>query len=120
VALDGQRLVSPRFPYLPLRFRIGNHVREVEAFLDTGFDGGVAIPAYLSPTDRSADGATRWELADASEVLAPYYVATVEFSELGTLPTVVTVLGDEPLVGRMVTDKFSIMLDHGTRVIVEP
>src|SRR6266508_838272 len=101
MALNGRRLVGPRIPYVPLRFRIGNLVQDAEAFLDTGFDGGIAIPAHLSPTERPADGATRWDLADGSEVLAPYYVATVELGELGTLPTIVTVLGEEPLVGRM-------------------
>ena len=27
---------------------------------------------------------------------------------------------DEPLVGRMVTDRFTLILDHGRRLIVEP
>ena len=33
---------------------------------------------------------------------------------------VVTILGDEPLIGRRLTDRFRVILDHGARVIVEP
>jgi hypothetical protein len=33
---------------------------------------------------------------------------------------VVIAVGDEPLVGRGVTDEFRVILDHGRRVIVEP
>jgi hypothetical protein len=33
---------------------------------------------------------------------------------------VISVLGDEPLVGRGVTDRFAVTLDHGRRVIVAP
>jgi hypothetical protein len=32
---------------------------------------------------------------------------------------VVIALGDEPLVGRGVTDRFTVILDHGRQLIVE-
>jgi hypothetical protein len=39
---------------------------------------------------------------------------------LGPFPVVVTSLGDEPLIGRRLTDRFRVIEDHGARVIVEP
>jgi hypothetical protein len=41
-------------------------------------------------------------------------------AEVGSVDVLVTVLGDEPIVGRGVTDRFRLVLDHGERVIVEP
>ena len=32
----------------------------------------------------------------------------------------ITILGDEPIVGVQVIQHFSVILDHGQRVIVEP
>jgi predicted aspartyl protease len=38
-----QRVVSSHFPYLPLQLEIRQELHELEALLDTGFDGYVAI-----------------------------------------------------------------------------
>jgi predicted aspartyl protease len=41
------RLVSEHFPYLPLRLEVRGRTSAVEALLDTGFDGDVAVPPDL-------------------------------------------------------------------------
>jgi hypothetical protein len=40
--------------------------------------------------------------------------------DLGTLDCNVIAMGDEPLVGRAVSDRFMVILDHGRQLIVEP
>src|SRR5437588_193848 len=68
----------------------------------------------------SAVGETSWILADGSEVFAPYYLGTVQLGDVGSYPALVATLGDEPLIGRGITDRVRLILDHGERVIVEP
>lgn len=111
---------SPRFPYLAVRIEVGQRDATVEALLDTGFDGDVAVPPGLVTNGHPPDGHSRWTLADGSSVLVPYYVGTVELAGLGPFPAVVIVLGDEPLVGAGVARHVTIILDHGQRVIVQP
>jgi hypothetical protein len=48
------------------------------------------------------------------------YFGTVQVNDVGSLDALITALGDEPIVGRGVTDRFRLILDHGTQVIVEP
>jgi predicted aspartyl protease len=120
VAVTNGRLTSSRFPYLPVTIRL--HAREdtVEALLDTGFDGHVVVPPSLVGDAQPPNGHLRWTLADGSAVLAPYYLGTIRVGALGPFPAVVTALGDEPLIGCGIAAHFSITLDHGRRLIVEP
>jgi predicted aspartyl protease len=112
-------LISPRFPYLPLHLELdGRHV-DVEALLDTGFDGDVALPLALLADGQPPADYVRWTLADGSTVLAPVYDGIVQIGPFSPYPVLITVVGDEPIVGRGVTDNFLITLDHGRQVIVE-
>jgi hypothetical protein len=61
-----------------------------------------------------------WSRADGTEVLAPVYLGTAQLDAFASFPAFVTVLGDETLVGRGVSDRFRVILDHGQQVIVEP
>ena len=112
------RLVSEHFPYLPLRLDVGDQTYVLEALIDTGFDGDVAVPPDLLTGD--ADDFQRWTLADGSAVYTPMYFGTVHLAEVGSVDALITALGDEPIVGRGVTDHFRLTLDHGQRVIVDP
>jgi hypothetical protein len=63
----------------------------------------------------------RWTLADGSTVLAPSYLGRVEVADLGdkgTFAAVISVLGDEPIIGRALANRFSITLDHGRQLIL--
>lgn len=115
-----QRLTSSRFPYVPLHLEVRQQTHGVDALLDTGFDGDVALPPELVVAGQSPDGYLPCQLADGSEVLTPFYLGVVRVGDLGAFPIVIIALGDEPLVGRGVSDRFRIILDHGQQLIVEP
>ena len=91
----------------------------VDALLDTGFDGDVALPQHLV-AGVLPDGYLPWVLADGSDVLAPAYEGIVQIGSTAPLAAVMIALGEEPLVGRGVSDHFRIVLDHGREIIVEP
>lgn len=114
------RVGSARFPYVPIRLVVGQQVIEVEAFLDTGFDGDVVMPRGSVRRGTRRTSYLYWTLPDNSVVSAPAYPGTVEIGRLGSFPVLVTVLGDEPIIGRRLTDRFRVILDHGSAVIVEP
>jgi hypothetical protein len=93
---------------------------DVEALLDTGYEGDVAIPASLIAGVGPPDGHNQWSLADGSPVLVPYYIGTVELSGLGPFLALVIVIGDQALVGAGAARHVTLTLDHGRRVIVQP
>jgi predicted aspartyl protease len=112
-------VTSERFPYLPIRLSVDQQVIDVEALVDTGFNGDLVMPLDLiggvTPSSH-----LYWALADGSPVRAPVYRGAVQLGSLGTFPILVTALGDEPIIGRGLTDRFRVILDHGRRLIVEP
>jgi predicted aspartyl protease len=114
------RLVSARYPYLLIRVQFGPQVQEVDALLDTGFDGPVSLPPHLIPPNRQPNYYIDGVLADGSVVRAPIYRRSVTLGSLGTFAALVLALGDEPLVGRGLIDRFTTTLDHGRQIIIEP
>jgi predicted aspartyl protease len=94
-------------------------VLEVEPLVDTGFDGGVCLPADAIDPALVPSRHLVWGLADGSEVVAPAFTGSVQIGELPPVRTVIIFLGDSSLLGRHVTDHFSVTFDHGQRVIVE-
>jgi predicted aspartyl protease len=119
MAAPGPQVVSDHFPYLPIRLVVSDRTIETEALLDTGFDGAVVLPADMLDPEIVGDSHALWQLADGSHILAPLYRGTVSIGHLESLRVVITALGDEPLVGRLVSDHFRITLDHGIRIMVE-
>ena len=113
------RVVSARYPYVPVRLVVDQQVIEVEAFLDTGFDGDIVIPRGLIDSSARPTSYLYWALTDNSIVQAPAYPGTAAIGQLGSFPVLVTMLGDEPIVGRRVTDRFRVTLDHGRRLVIE-
>jgi hypothetical protein len=53
-------------------------------------------------------------------VLAPYYIGTIRLGPKELPGIMVTAVGDEPLLGRGVITDFTVTLDHGRQVIVDP
>lgn len=115
-----ERVESSRFPYLPLSIMLRGMTYQVEALIDTGFDGDVALSEHLLASDESPDGYAGWTLADGSNVYAPIYAGSVSVGRFPTVPVSIVVLGDEPIVGRGVVDRYRVTLEYGDRVIVEP
>ena len=79
--IDG-RLISERFPYLPIHIESRAGQTDADALLDTGFDGDFALPPEAL-TSSQPDGHLRSTLADGSLVLAPYYIGTISVDALG-------------------------------------
>jgi len=112
-------LTSSRFPYLPLGLQLGQRVYQGEALIDTGFDRAVAVPPVLID-GQQPDWYEEWELADGSKPFVPSYQGSLQIDNLG-LPLVwVIALGKEVLLGLAVISHFTLILDHGQQVIVEP
>ena len=88
--------------------------------MDTGFDGDLIVPAGLVRTVPAQRSRFWWGLADGSHVLALTYRGTIQIGQLGSIPVTATELGNEPLVGRGVSDRFGVTLDHGKRLVIEP
>jgi predicted aspartyl protease len=114
------RVTSDHFPYVPVHLDIRGQTYEMETLLDTGFDGDIAVPLDLIHRDWTPNGHYSWALADGSEVEAPYFRGTLRLGGLPPLSLNVTALGDEPILGRGVIDRFMFILDHGRQVVVEP
>ncbi len=112
-------MINDRCPYLPLALDLGSRSESVEAFIDTGFDGDVALPADLLQGSRPVAN-FNCVLADGSEVKTPVYRGRVRVGDLGVCPVDIIEIGDEPVVGREITDRFTLILDHGRQVRVEP
>ena len=118
-----QQSVSSRFLYLPIQVQIGGTVLyEGEALLDTGFTGAVVLPTSYLPENVRAERPGRWRMPDGNLVVAPRYSGTISVGGFPPLPfpVLITILGDEAIIGVEVIRNFSVILDHGRRVIVEP
>lgn len=90
-------MISDRFPYLPLALDVGSHSESVEALIDTGFDGDVALPADLLRGGRAVAN-FNCVLADGSEVKARVYRGRVRVGGLGVFPVEIIEIGDEPVL----------------------
>jgi hypothetical protein len=85
-----------------------------------GFDGEIILPAtYLSQLG-DADGQGKWRLADGSIVDAPYFQGLLRFVGLtSTYSVTISLLGNQAMVGRSLTDHLTLILDHGERLTIE-
>lgn len=83
-----------------------------------GSDGHVAVPPRMvgsrPPTDLS-----RWVLADGS-IMAPLHRGMLQIGGFAASAVTVLAIGDEPILGRGVTDRFTLILDHGQQVRLQP
>ena len=79
------------------------------------------LPASELDASMTPDGFLPWYVADGREVSAASFRgrATIDTIQ-DSLPVVVSLLGDQPLVGRSFTDRFLVILDHGQSLIIEP
>jgi predicted aspartyl protease len=124
------RLISTRYPFLPLTIHVRVTNRKTidlhtQALIDTGFSGGIVIPATEELKQSPPDAYATWTMADGSEVMAPIFLGTIRFPELDEdvaemVGVTVTVLGDQALIGQSVLRRFTLTLDHGKQVILEP
>lgn len=112
-------LISSRFPYLPVKVTVRQHSYELEAMLDTDFDGEIILPPGLVTNGELSYWYVDCKLANDSVVKIPAFrcslnLANKKISEVTTL-----IMGDEPIIGREVIKHFKITLDHGRKIILE-
>ncbi len=120
-----QRLLSSRYPYIPVRLRIagrfGDVILEEEALVDTGFDGEVILPEALYSLLGVPDSTTSILLPTGERTTPGAFDAEIELPGIeGRVPATALVLGGEFLVGLRIVQNYRVILDHGREVIVEP
>jgi predicted aspartyl protease len=115
------RLVTPAYPYVEIAFVIDTfRSPTVLAYVDSGFDGYLLVPAAQSVLFGPSQFSTSWELGDGSVVQAQEYRGEVQVVGLPlTVPARITFLGEEYLLGRGVVDRLRMTFDRGQRLILE-
>ena len=91
-----------------------------DALLDTGFSGHVILPYGYLPDDPSLIGNTPLTLPDDRRLNVDSYTAILTLRGLRPFRVSVSTLGNQAIIGVQVIRHFSVILDHGRRVIVEP
>jgi predicted aspartyl protease len=97
----------------------------MQALIDTGFSGDIVVPATRELKQYPPDAYATWTMADGSEVMAPVFLGRIRFPELDEdvaemVGVTVTVLDDQALIGQSVLKHFTLTLDHGKQVTLEP
>jgi predicted aspartyl protease len=115
---------STTFPYLPVHVRLGNqqypdYEFDVDALVDTGFDGGLSVPQDLIPSTVPSLGQYFCELADGSSLLAFAYLGFISIGHLQPVRAIVIALPHQTLLGRSVTNHFRLSFYYGRQVIVD-
>jgi predicted aspartyl protease len=74
---------------------------EIDAFVDTGFNGGISLPISAAvPLGLVLVGAVRTQLADGSEVEDFVFHGWAQIADLPEVPTeVIVTLSGDPLIG---------------------
>ncbi len=109
--------VSVPFPYVEVVLTIGTWSLVEAALVDTGFDGGLLIPAYLRHEVLAEPGWVPLRMPDGSMVRAASWSGTVDVDGR-TYNADVAALGSRFLLGRQVTDNFTVCFELGRRVTV--
>ena len=90
----------------------------MQALVDRGFDGFLAIPVEVGNELGHPDGRRRVRIADGQVIRVPWYLG--EAQVIGrSVPVQVIALSDEYIVGLGVLNNFRVTLDHGAQVIVD-
>lgn len=121
--MNGPRVVSARVPYVPIvvSTRLSRRsLATTEALIDTGFDGHVVVPSGTFTNAGSPHRYLSWTLADGSSITAPAYRGELEIGTTRLAPVVISELGDEPIIGLRVLQAFTLTLDHGRTLTIEP
>ena len=113
---------STIYPFLSVHIRIREWEEETLALVDTGFEGSLVIPySAFDSIVGNPDTSSNWSLADGSIVETPVYVGNLEIRGFSVIPDLdISLMGSDYILGRNVTDRFEIILDHGRRLIIRP
>lgn len=112
-------LISSHFPYLSVKVIVRQRVLNLEALVDTGFDGEIILPPGLATNGELPFWYVDCKLADESVVKISAFKCSVELANKKLKDITVLIMGDEPIVGRGVIKNFKVIFDHGRKVIIE-
>jgi predicted aspartyl protease len=124
------KLTSNKYPFLPLSVHVRvSHRKKIDTttqvLIDTGFSGDIVVPATEELKQYPPDAYATWTMADGSEVMAPIFLGSIRFPQLDEdvaemVGVTVTVLGDAALIGQSILRRYTLTLDHGKQVVLEP
>jgi predicted aspartyl protease len=113
-------IVSEDYPYVQVQLSVREQQLEAQAYVDTGFDGHVIVPAGYGLVLGLGDYVSRWRLGDGSEVEAEGYLGIAKIVGLPvSIPAKVSCLGDEFIIGRGIIDHFRVTFNRGQAIEVE-
>lgn len=112
-------LESDRFPYVPVTFTVGEQTYTLDALVDTGFEGDLAVPSDFVTFEDAPVGSTDWYMADGSQSRASLYAGVVRIGSMAPLPAGIIVFGVEIILGRGVIDRYRVILNRGERIVIE-
>lgn len=105
----------PAYPLLEFVLSVGTFDLSGEAYPDTGFEGGIAIPVGVGREIIAAPFETLVRLADGSTVSVPLWDGNLELNGRRFRAEVVA-LGRGFLIGRDVLDQIAISFEFGKTV----
>ena|SRR5687767_2842614 len=111
-------LVSKQYPYCEIVISIGTWNFGEEAYLDTGFEGGLLIPEYLHREILASPTWSRLRVAHDALVDARTWMGTIEIGDLRAVVEIAA-MGSRFLLGREVMDRLLICFDRGKEVRIE-
>ncbi len=113
-------IVSENYPYVQVQLSVREQQFEIQAYIDTGFDGYAIVPAWYGLMLGLGDYVSRWKLGDGSEVEAEDYLGTASIVGLPvTIPVRISRLGNECMIGRGIIDHFRVTFDRGQTIEIE-
>jgi predicted aspartyl protease len=92
---------------------------ETEALVDTGYTGFVVVPVGSLPTADAPHRVTL-RLADGTPLTAPAYRGELVIGATCLASVLVTALGDSTIIGLQVLRSFTLTLDHGREIALQP
>jgi predicted aspartyl protease len=109
---------------LPVHVRLGllqypDFEFDVEAHVDTGFDGSLTVPQGLIPDRVQPWNQQECILADGSSFYANIYRGFVTVGPLQPIPAIIIALPTQALLGLAVTNHFRLSFLYGREVILE-
>ncbi len=115
-----RRVVSDQFPFVEVAWEVRGQSGIALAFLDTGFDGFLMLPANWLGQLGTPDAFDWWQLADGSYIVAPAYEGTVAIVGLEqAVPSKIVLVGSEVVMGLQLLRRYLVTLERGQRVVIE-
>ena len=115
---------STRFPYITVHVVLGplqypSFEFDIEALVDTGFDGELTVPDSLIPNRVPTRDTVTCDLADGSTFNARAYRGHVSIGTMLPMLAIIIALPHQALLGRAVTNRYRLSFLYGREVVLE-